>query len=58
MCFLDNTKDKNQRSFESKELYNHSLTFSSLGNLLLWVRVYINESSLTMLDFIDWLGSS
>ena len=53
MCFLDNTKDKNQRSFESKELYNHSLTFSSLGNLLLWVRVYINESSLTMLDFID-----
>ena len=28
---------------------------SPLCNLLLWIRLYIDGVSLTMIDFIDWL---
>ena len=51
-------KERNQKSFESKEMFDHTLKFSFLCNLLLWVRMYTNEGSLTMLGFIEWLGSS
>lgn len=47
--------ERNQRSFESKEMFDHLLKFFFLCNLLLWVRVYIDGGSLTMIDFIDWL---
>ena len=29
-----------------------------LNNLALWVRVYISGNSLSLIDYIDWLGSS
>ena len=56
--FLDNMEGEEPKIFGSNELSDHSLKFSFLCNLLLQVRVDIDEGSLTMLDFIDQLGSS
>lgn len=39
-------------------MYDQALKLTFLCNLLLWTRMYIDGDSLTMIDFIYWLGSS
>ena len=49
-------KERNRRAFKTKEIIYQSPKSIFLCNLLLWVRMYIDEGSQTMIDFIDWLG--
>ena len=51
-------KGRNQRAVESKGMLDQIIKSSFLGNLLLWVRMYVDGVSLTMIDFIDWLRTS
>lgn len=50
-------KERNQRSFESKEIIDHVLKFTFICNLLWWIWMIIDGVSMTMLNLIDWLGS-
>ena len=50
-------KKKNQRLFENEEMSNQRLKSSILNNLSLWIKVYIDGSTMPSIDFVDWLGS-
>ena len=45
------------RAFENSECSYHSLKSSFLYLFWDWVRLYIGEGSLLMLDFVVWLGA-
>ena len=49
-------KERNQRAFEDSELTDHKILRSFMYMILEWVRVHIESTSLSLLDFIDWLG--
>ena len=50
-------KEKNRRSFENMELFDHRLKVLFLYILFSWSKLFIGEKSLSLLDFIDWMGS-
>ena len=50
-------KKRNQREFEDQEMSNQSLKSSFLNNLATWTQVYINGSSLSLIDCVGWMGS-
>ena len=43
-------------AFEDFELTYHTILCSFMYKFLEWVRVYIESISLSLLDFIDWMG--
>lgn len=57
MCILDIMEREELEMFWKQGIV-HALWFSFLCNLLMWIRIYIDGGSLTMLDFIDWLRST
>ena len=40
------------------EMSNQSLKSSFFYKIALWIRVYIHGYSLSLVDCVDWLGSS
>ena len=48
--------ERYQRPFEDSELTDHTILCSFMYMFLEWVRVHIEFTSLSFLDFIDWLG--
>ena len=50
-------KKRNQRLFENKERSIHILKSLFLNNLFLWVKLYIGEGLMSLIDFVDWLDS-
>lgn len=42
VCFWTLWKERNQRSFKSKEMFYQSLKLTFLCNLLSWVRSYVD----------------
>ena len=43
--------------FESEEQPVQALKCSFLRNLVFWVCMYIEEGSMLLIDFVDWVGS-
>ena len=48
-------KERNERAFNDIERSNQALKHSFLYTLVNWVRVFINDHTLSMIDFIKWL---
>ena len=48
-------KERNGRAFNDVEQSNQDIKYSFLYNFMNWVRVYIEDYTLFMIDFIDWL---
>lgn len=57
MHFLDNLEGENQKVFDNKEQPVQALKHSFLGNLLSWSSMHIEVGSLSLIDFVDWVGS-
>ena len=49
-------KERN-RSFENMELSIQRLKFLFMCNLVSWAYLFIEHSFMSIVDFIDWLGS-
>ena len=49
-------KERNKRSFENVELFVQRLKILFMCNLLTWTKLFISKSSVSIIDFIDWLG--
>ena len=43
--------------FEDEETLDQSLKSFFLNNPCLWIHVYIDGSTLSLIAFVDWLGS-
>ena len=43
--------------FDNKEQPVQALKHSFLGNLLSWSSMHIEVGSLSLIDFVDWVGS-
>ena len=50
-------KEKNQKTFENIEKGNRVIKCTFMYIFLEWVRLCIDDSSLSTMDFIDWLSS-
>ena len=50
-------KERNRTSFENVKLSIQRLKFLFLCNLLTWTKMFISERLMSIVDFIDWLGS-
>ena len=50
-------KERNRRSFENVEFSIQSLKLLFLCSLLSWTNLFIEYSSMSLVGFIDWLGS-
>ena len=48
---------KRNRSFENNELSVQRLKFLFMCSLVSWAYLFIEHSSMSIVDFIDWLGS-
>lgn len=46
----------NRRAFEYTEKVDQAIKQAFVCNFLKWVRVDIGDSSMFMVDFIDWLS--
>ena len=58
LCFFWSIwRERKRRAFQNCECSNHSLKSSFLYQFCNWVRLYIGDNSLLMLDFVDWLGA-
>lgn len=59
MRFLDSLEgDMNQRMFENKEQSVHALKSLFLSIIFfLWLKLCIDEGSMPLIDFVDWLDS-
>ena len=51
-------KERNRIAFDNEELSMHRLKNSFVCNLWLWTKSVVNDGSLTLLSFFDWLGAS
>ena len=56
MYFLDSLKERNKRCLEDVVQMDQVLKSSFLCLLLDWVRVDLNEATMSMIDLINWLG--
>ena len=50
-------KERNKTSFENVELSIQRLKFLFLCSLLSWTNLFIENTTMSLVDFIDWLGS-
>ena len=48
-------KERNERAFNDIEQSNQTLKHSFLYTLINWARVFIEDHTLSMIDFIEWL---
>ena len=48
-------KERNERAFNDIERSNQALKHSFLYTLVNWARVFIEDHTLSMIDFIEWL---
>ena len=48
-------KERNERAFNDIEWSDQALEHSFLYTLVNWVRVFIKDHTLSMIDFIEWL---
>ena len=55
--FLIIWKERNKRLFWNVELSNQRLKVLFLCSLFSWSKLFIRERSMSLFDFIDWLGS-
>ena len=46
-------KEKNERAFNDVERSDQAIKFSFLYNFVNWARAYIEDHTLSMIDFID-----
>ena len=51
-------KERNEKVFNDIERSNQALKLSFLYTFVNWGRVYLEDHSLSMIDFIKWLLSS
>ena len=49
-------KERNWRAYEDLELIGHAILCSFIYMFLQWVRIHLGSSTLSLFDFIDWLG--
>ena len=49
--------ERNRRSFENMELSIQRLKFLFLCSLLYWTNMFIEHIFMSLVDFIDWLGT-
>ena len=57
MQFLHDLEGKKSKSVQKRGAVVQSLKCPFLGNLELWVSLYIEKGSVPSLDAIDWAGS-
>ena len=50
-------RERNRRAFDNFESTNQTIKNSFLYLFWDWVRLYIEGGSLSLLDFVDWVGS-
>ncbi|RVW42122.1 hypothetical protein CK203_085788 [Vitis vinifera] len=50
-------KERNRRTFDDMERNNQDIKFIFLYTFVNWVRVYIEEHTLSLIDFVDWLAT-
>ena len=50
-------QERNRRVFEALELPEHAIKLSFISTFLKWVRSYVEDYSMTMIDFVDWINS-
>ena len=55
--FLNSLEAKKQNCFWNEELSNQRLKHSSICNLWSWTKLFIDDNLLSLISFIDWLGS-
>ena len=49
-------KERKGRAFNGVEQVDQTIKFSFLYNFVNWARVYIEDHTLSMLDFVNWLS--
>ena len=49
---------RNRIAFENEELSIHRLKNSFVCNLWFWTKLVVNEGTLLLFSFFDWLGYS
>ena len=50
-------RERNRRAFDNFESMDRTIKNSFLYLFWDWVRLYIEGGSLSLLDFVDWIGS-
>ena len=50
-------EERNKIAFENGEVSNQRLKYSFVCNLWLWTKLFIDDDLLSLIKFIDWLGS-
>ena len=48
-------KERNERAFNDVEWADQTIKCSFLYNFANWARVYIEDHTLSLIDFVDWL---
>ena len=56
--FYPSGGESNRRAFENCESLHQTIKNSFLYLFWEWVRLYIGDGSMSLLDFVNWLGSS
>ena len=51
-------RERNKRAFENCKSLDQTFKSSFLYLFWDWARLYIGNGSMSLLDFVDWLGSS
>ena len=51
-------RERNRRTFENCESLDQTIKSSFLYLFWDWVKLYIRDGSMSLIDFVDWLGSS
>ena len=50
-------RERNRRAFENCESLDETIKSSFLYLFWDWIRLHIRDESMSLLDFVDWLGS-
>ena len=50
-------KERNLLAFENAEILIHRMKYSFVCNLWSWSRASVNMRYISLVSFIDWLGS-
>ena len=50
--------EKNRRAFEDAEQLKQAIKFSFKRVFWDWIGVYISDTSMSMIRFVDWLNST
>lgn len=51
------SRERNRMSVENEEMSIQSLKNIFLSTLLLWVKLYIGDGSMSLVNFVEWLGT-